>query len=127
MASVLPSFSNISQPKGSSFTSRVDSDSSIRAAMIRNRFAETILRAQDKMIPSNLAKEIRERKKAEGEAGIRGAQMKLKEQRQKERELARQAIEKIVQTVEWNHALELAREFDKLIGGTKVQTMPRNF
>ncbi|KAJ0046727.1 hypothetical protein Pint_05832 [Pistacia integerrima] len=128
MASVLPSFGNISQPKGSSFTSRVDSDSSIRAAMIRNRFAETILRAQDKMIPSDLAeKEIRERNKAEVEAGIRDAQMKLKEQRQKERELARLAIEKIVQTVEWNHALELAREFDKLIGGTKVQTMPRNF
>lgn len=106
--------------------------------MIKNRFAETILRAQDKMIQNNLAeKEIRERKKAEVEAGIRDAQMKLKEQRQKEqmklkeqrqkeRELARKALEKIVQTVEWNHPLELAHEFDKLIGGTEVQTMPWN-
>ena len=103
----------------------VDSENRLRAAMIRTRFAETILRCQQNMIlkESNKAEKERLRKeKALTEARIRAAKMELKKmQRPKEREIARLAIEKIQRTVEWNDALYVTQEFEKLIG---VQTGP---
>lgn len=103
----------------------VEFENRLRATMIQTRFAETILRCQQNMIlkESNKAeKERLKKEKALPEARIRAAKMELKKmQRPKEREIARLAIEKIQRTVEWNDALYVTQEFEKLIG---VQTGP---
>lgn len=110
----------------------------LRAAMLKSRFADTILKAQqktlldhgDKADPVKLQQEKerleqRQREeKARIEAQIKAAEaasrmqaeIELKKQREKEREAARVALQKMERTVEIEHNLEILKELEMLSG-----------
>ncbi|EEF42745.1 bromodomain-containing protein, putative [Ricinus communis] len=110
----------------------------LRAAMLKRRFADTILKAQhktlldhgDKADPVKLQEE-KERlekrqleEKARIEAQIRAAEaasrkreeIELRKQREKEREAARVALQKMEKTAEIEQNLEIVKELEKLSG-----------
>ncbi|XP_023518898.1 transcription factor GTE9-like isoform X1 [Cucurbita pepo subsp. pepo] len=111
----------------------------LRAAMLKSRFAETILKAQQKtlldlgdkvdQVKMQQEKERLERKQREEsariEAQIKAAEMELqlkaeaekKQQRDRDREAARIALQKIERTVELDQNLEILKELEKLSGG----------
>ncbi|KAI4298196.1 hypothetical protein L6164_031784 [Bauhinia variegata] len=110
----------------------------LRAAMLKSRFADTILKAQqktlldhgDKANPAKLQQEkerlerMQREEKARIEAQIKAAEaaarMKAagesKQQREKEREAARAAIQQMERTVEIEHNLEILKELEMLSG-----------
>ncbi|KAJ8761984.1 hypothetical protein K2173_006586 [Erythroxylum novogranatense] len=110
----------------------------LRAAMLKKRFADTILKAQhktlldhgDKADPVSIQKqkellEMRQREeKARIEAQIRAAEVasrmkkevELKKQREKEREAARAALQKMERTVEIEENREIIKELEMLCG-----------
>ncbi|XVF25561.1 hypothetical protein REPUB_Repub13aG0222600 [Reevesia pubescens] len=110
----------------------------LRAAMLKSRFAETILKAQqktlldhgDKADPVKMQqeKEKLERRqreeKAKIEAQIRAAEaaarmkaeVELKKQREREREAARIALQKMEKTAEIEQNLEILKELEMLSG-----------
>ncbi|XP_031256799.1 transcription factor GTE10 isoform X1 [Pistacia vera] len=110
----------------------------LRAAMLKSRFADTILKAQqrtlldhgDKADPVKLQleKERLERRQREEKARIEAqiqaaeaasrmkAEIELKRQREKEREAARIALQKMERTVEIEHNLEILKELEMLTG-----------
>ncbi|KAJ1414186.1 hypothetical protein SESBI_19036 [Sesbania bispinosa] len=112
----------------------------LRAAMLKSRFADTILKAQQKTLLEHgdkgdplkmqLEKERLERMQREERARIEAqiktaeaaarmrAEEELKKQREKEREAARVAIEKMKRTVEIEHNLEAVKELEILSGCT---------
>ncbi|KGN49348.1 transcription factor GTE12 isoform X2 [Cucumis sativus] len=111
----------------------------LRAAMLKSRFAETILKAQQKtlldlgdkvdQLKIQQEKERLERKQREEreriEAQIKAADMALrlkaeaekKQQRERDREAARIALQKIERTVDLDQNLEILKELEKLCGG----------
>lgn len=110
----------------------------LRAAMLKSRFAETILKAQhktlldhgDKADPSKMRqeKERLERRQREErariEAQIRAAEAaarlkeeaELKQQRQREREAARVALQKMERTVDLTENMVIQKEIEMLFG-----------
>ncbi|KAH1066195.1 hypothetical protein J1N35_031182 [Gossypium stocksii] len=110
----------------------------LRAAMLKRRFADTILKAQkkalldhcDKTDPEKLQqeKERLERRQREEKAKIEAqilaaeaaakmkAEVELKKQREREREAARIALQKMEKTAEIEQNLEILKELEKLIG-----------
>ncbi|KAK7412529.1 hypothetical protein VNO78_03993 [Psophocarpus tetragonolobus] len=112
----------------------------LRAAMLKSRFADTILKAQQKTLLEHgdkgnpqkmqLEKERLERiqreerarieaqiKTAEAAARMR-AEEESRQQREKEREAARAAIEKMKRTVDIEHNMEIIKELESLSGCT---------
>lgn len=111
----------------------------LRAAMLKSRFAETILKAQQKtlldlgdkvdQLKIQQEKERLERRQREEreriEAQIKAADMALrlkveaekKQQRERDREAARIALQKIERTVDLDQNLEILKELEKLSGG----------
>ncbi|KAE8696442.1 hypothetical protein F3Y22_tig00110670pilonHSYRG00015 [Hibiscus syriacus] len=120
------------------FGAQMSPKKALRAAMIKSRFADTILKAQqrtlldhgDKANPVELQqeKEKLERRqreeKAKIEAQIRAAEAaakmkvdaELKRQRELEREAARLALQKMEKTAEIEQNLEILKELEMLIG-----------
>ncbi|KAJ9153239.1 hypothetical protein P3X46_026703 [Hevea brasiliensis] len=112
----------------------------LRAAIVRHRFAETILKAQHKTlldhgdkgdpVKMQQEKERLERRQREEkawiEAQIRAAEaasrmreeIELKKQREKEREAARIALQKMEKTADIEQNLEILKELEKLSGGS---------
>ncbi|PIA30019.1 hypothetical protein AQUCO_05700017v1 [Aquilegia coerulea] len=108
----------------------------LRAAMLRTRFADTIVKAQQKTLLNNggksdpvKMKQVKERlerqqreEKARIEAQIRAAEaasrmreeMELKMQREREREAARIALQKMERTVEIYENLEILKDLEML-------------
>ncbi|MBA0876283.1 hypothetical protein Goshw_007906 [Gossypium schwendimanii] len=120
------------------FDAQMSPKKALRAAMLKSRFAETILKAQkktlldhgDKADPVKLQQE-RERleqrqreEKAKIEAQIRAAEYaakmkaesELKKQREREREAARLALQKMEKTAEIEQNLEILKELETLLG-----------
>ncbi|XP_038882482.1 transcription factor GTE12 isoform X2 [Benincasa hispida] len=111
----------------------------LRAAMLKSRFAETILKAQQKtlldlgdkvdQLKIQQEKERLERKQREEreriEAQIKAADTALrlkaeaekKQQRERDREAARIALQKIERTVDLDQNLEILKELEELCGG----------
>ncbi|KAJ7947218.1 Transcription factor GTE12 [Quillaja saponaria] len=110
----------------------------LRAAMLKSRFADTILKAQQKTLldhgdkgdPLKMQQEkerlerMQLEEKARIEAQIKAAEAaamlraeeELKKRRQKEREAARAALQKMEKTVEIEQNLEILKELEKLSG-----------
>ncbi|CAN1150198.1 Transcription factor GTE12 [Linum perenne] len=119
----------------------------LRAAIIKERFAHTILKAKHKTLLDNGEKadlikmqqekdrlqRIHHEEKARIEAQIRKAEtalrrkeeMELKEQRQQEREAARAAMLKIERSVEIEENREVLKELEDLCGCTLLVVTPR--
>ncbi|XP_061356080.1 transcription factor GTE8-like isoform X4 [Gastrolobium bilobum] len=118
----------------------------LRAAMLKSRFADTILKAQQKTLLEHrdkgdplkmqqekerlerMQREERARieaqiKTAEAAARMR-AEEDLRQRREKEREAARVAIEKMKRTVEIEHNLEILKELEILSGCTLSYKAP---
>ena len=122
------------------FSVQLSPKKALRAAMLKSRFADTILKAQQKTLLEHgdkgdplkmqLEKERLERMQREERARIEAqikhaeaaARLKLEEEsrqrREKEREAARLAIEKMKRTVDIEHNLEIVRELEILSGCT---------
>ncbi|GMI93518.1 hypothetical protein HRI_003021100 [Hibiscus trionum] len=120
------------------FGAQMSPKKALRAAMLKSRFAGTILKAQQKTLldhgdKANPVKlqlekekmEIRQREeKAKIEAQIRAAEAaakmkaetELKRQREQEREAARLALQKMEKTAEIEQNLEILKELEMLIG-----------
>lgn len=112
----------------------------LRAAMLKSRFADTILKAQQKTLlqqgdkgnhqKMKLEKERLERIQREERARIEAqiktaeaaarmkAEEELRQRIEKEREAARAAIEKMKRTVDIEHNMEIIRELERLSGCT---------
>ncbi|KAJ7968825.1 Transcription factor GTE12 [Quillaja saponaria] len=112
----------------------------LRAAMLKSRFADTILKAQqktlldhgDKVDPLKMQQEkerlerMQLEEKARIEAQIKAAEAvarmraeeELKQRRQKERQAARAALQKMKKTAEIDQNLEILKELEKLSGCT---------
>ncbi|ESW19952.1 hypothetical protein PHAVU_006G168500 [Phaseolus vulgaris] len=112
----------------------------LRAAMLKSRFADTILKAQQKTLLEHgdkrnpqkmlLEKERLERIQREERARIEAqiktaeaaarsrAEEESRQRREKEREAARVAIEKMKKTVDIEHNMEIIRELESLSGCT---------
>ncbi|XP_027932508.1 transcription factor GTE9-like isoform X1 [Vigna unguiculata] len=112
----------------------------LRAAMLKSRFADTILKAQQKTLLEHgdkrnpkkmqLEKERLERIQREERARIEAqiktaeaaartrAEEESRQRREKEREAARVAIEKMKRTVDIEHNMEIIRELESLSGCT---------
>lgn len=110
----------------------------LRAAMLKSRFADTILKAQQKTLldHGNKADQVKMQQKKERlekkqleekgrlEAQVRAAEaasrMKAetesKLQREKEREAARIALQKMARTVEFENNVQIVKELEKLSG-----------
>ncbi|XP_027330871.1 transcription factor GTE12 isoform X1 [Abrus precatorius] len=122
------------------FPAQLSPKKALRAAMLKSRFADTILKAQQKTLLEHgdkgdplkmqLEKERLERiqreerarieaqiKTAEAAARMR-AEEELRQRREKEREAARAAIEKMKRTVEIEHNMEIIKELESLSGCT---------
>ncbi|XP_019419693.1 PREDICTED: transcription factor GTE12-like isoform X2 [Lupinus angustifolius] len=122
------------------FSVQLSPKKALRAAMLKSRFADTIFKAQQKTLLDNgdkcdslkmrLEKERLERiqreerakieaqiKTAEAAARMR-AEEELRQQREKEREAARLAIQKMERTVEIEHNMEIIKELETLSGCT---------
>ncbi|MED6133543.1 hypothetical protein PIB30_029236 [Stylosanthes scabra] len=122
------------------FSVQLSPKKALRAAMLKSRFADTILKAQQKTLLEHgdkgdplkmqLEKERLERMQREERARIEAqikraeaaARLKLEEEsrqrREREREAARLAIEKMKRTVDIEHNLEIVRELEILSGCT---------
>ncbi|CAA7410381.1 unnamed protein product [Spirodela intermedia] len=100
----------------------------LRAALLKRRFADTILRAQEKMIlhkcergdPKKLRRELKDLKRKQGEERRRiNAQAKAVErvlkQRERERKAARLKIQKMEKTVEIDDCYEIWEDL-KMLG-----------
>ncbi|XVF27408.1 hypothetical protein REPUB_Repub14bG0104300 [Reevesia pubescens] len=120
------------------FDAQMSPKKALRAAMLKRRFADTILKAQqkalldhgDKADPVKMMheKEKLERRqreeKAKIEAQIRAAEaaarmkaeVELKKQREREREAARIALQKMEKTAEIEQNLEILKELEMLSG-----------
>ncbi|XP_022715676.1 transcription factor GTE12-like isoform X2 [Durio zibethinus] len=120
------------------FDAQMSPKKALRAAMLKSRFADTILKAQQKTLLDNgdktdpvkmqLEKEKLERRqreeKAKIEAQIRAAEaaarmkaeVESKKQREREREAARIALQKMEKTAEIEQNLEILKEFEMLSG-----------
>ncbi|KAK8664623.1 hypothetical protein V6N13_084401 [Hibiscus sabdariffa] len=120
------------------FGAQMSPKKALRAAMLKSRYADTILKAQqktlldhgDKANPVKLQQEKekierRQREeKAKIEAQIRAAEAaakmkaetELKRQREREREAARLALQKMEKTAEIEQNLEILKELEMLIG-----------
>ncbi|KAJ4720606.1 Transcription factor like [Melia azedarach] len=109
-----------------SIDSKILAQKALRAEMLKSRFAETILKAEERLITLNEGNkgemELLKKRKACIEAEV-----KVK-RRQKEREAARIALEKMERVVEWNDALQVQQEFEKLISthNCSVRSYARN-
>ncbi|XP_028791997.1 transcription factor GTE12 [Neltuma alba] len=112
----------------------------LRAAILKRRFADTILKAQQKTLLDHGDKadhvklqqqkerleRIQSEERARIEAQIKAAESaakmraeeELKQQREKEREAARMAIQKVERTVDIEHNLEILKELEILSGCT---------
>ncbi|XP_058771392.1 transcription factor GTE11-like [Vicia villosa] len=112
----------------------------LRAAMLKSRFADTILKAQQKTLLEHgdkcdplkmqLEKERLERIQREEQARIEAqiktaeaaarmrAEEETRQQIEKEREAARAAIEKMKRSVDIEHNLEIVKELESLSGCT---------
>ncbi|KAI4304444.1 hypothetical protein MLD38_039953 [Melastoma candidum] len=120
----------------------------LRAAMLKSRFADTILKAQqktlldhgDKADPTKLQQEKerleqrqREEKarieaqiKAAGVAARMRAEVELKERRGREREAARLALQKMEKTVDIGENLETLKELEMLSGCSLSLCLPES-
>ncbi|GAB4831533.1 hypothetical protein Ancab_005545 [Ancistrocladus abbreviatus] len=109
------------------FEFQLPPDKALRAAMLKNRFADTILRAQHKIIcdtadgSADMSKrqqeiESLERKQCEEKARIEAQIKALQLQRQREREAARIALEKMEKSVDINDNFDILRDIQMLIG-----------
>ncbi|XP_007025229.2 PREDICTED: transcription factor GTE12 [Theobroma cacao] len=120
------------------FAIQMSPKKALRAAMLRSRFADTILKAKqkrlldhgDKVDPVKMQqqKEKLERRqreeKAKIEAQIRAAEaaakmkaeVELKKQREREREAARNALQQMEKTAEIEQNVEILKELEMLIG-----------
>ncbi|XP_043808230.1 transcription factor GTE12 isoform X5 [Manihot esculenta] len=123
-----------------SFDVQLSPTKALRAAMLKYRFADTILKAQQKtlldhcekadLVKMQREKERLERKQREEKALIeaqiraaeansrRSAELELKKQREKEREAARVALQKMEKTVYFEQDLEILKELEMLSGGS---------
>ncbi|XP_054802133.1 transcription factor GTE12-like isoform X2 [Prosopis cineraria] len=112
----------------------------LRAAILKCRFADTILKAQQKTLLDHgdkadhvklqqekeklerVQREERARIEAQIKAAESAAKMRaeeeLKQQREREREAARMAIQKVERTVDIEHNLEILKELEMLSGCT---------
>ncbi|KAF9620866.1 hypothetical protein IFM89_015107 [Coptis chinensis] len=120
----------------------------LRAAMLRSRFADTIVKARQKTLLNNgeksdpvkmkqekerLEKQQRD-EKARIEAQMRAAEaasrmkeeMDLKIQREKEREAARIALQKMERTVQIDENLEILKDLELLGGYSPVDCLDHN-
>ncbi|CAA6673165.1 unnamed protein product [Spirodela intermedia] len=101
---------------------------SLRAALLKRRFADTILRAQEKIVlhkcergdPEKLQRELKDLKRKQGEERRRiNAQAKAVErvlkQRERERKAARLKIQKMEKTVEIDDCYEIWEDL-KMLG-----------
>ncbi|GMI82268.1 hypothetical protein like AT5G46550 [Hibiscus trionum] len=120
------------------FDLRMSPKKALRAAMLKTRFADTILKAQqrallehcDKTDPVKMQqeKERLEKRQREEKAKIEAqivaaeaaakkmAEVELKKQREREREAARIALQKMEKTAEIEQNLEILRELEMLSG-----------
>ncbi|KAK8618532.1 hypothetical protein V6N13_132521 [Hibiscus sabdariffa] len=120
------------------FDAQMSPKKALRAAMLKSRFAGTILKAQqkslldhgDKADPVKLRQEkeklerMQREEKAKIEAQIRAAEAaakmkaeaELRRQREQEREAARLALQKMEKTAEIEQNLEILKELEMLIG-----------
>ncbi|KAK7247223.1 hypothetical protein RIF29_42100 [Crotalaria pallida] len=120
------------------FDVQLSPEKALRAATLKRRFADTILKAQqktlldhgDKCNPLKMQREkerlerIHREEKARIEAQIKAAELaarikaeeELKKQREKEREAARVALQKLERTVEIENNLEILKELEMLSG-----------
>ncbi|MCL7050429.1 hypothetical protein MKW94_008576 [Papaver nudicaule] len=106
-------------------------EKALRAAMLKRRFADTIVRAKHNKLLCNgekgdsvkmqKEKEILEKKQQQAKIRVasevalrRSREMELKMQRQREREIARIALEKMEKTVEIYENLEILKDIEKL-------------
>uniref|UniRef100_A0A5B7AEL2 Putative transcription factor GTE9 isoform X1 n=1 Tax=Davidia involucrata TaxID=16924 RepID=A0A5B7AEL2_DAVIN len=118
----------------------------LRAAILKSRFADTILKAQqktlldhgDKADPVKMQQEkerlerLQSEEKARIEAQIRAAEAasrmraeaELKMQREREREAARLAVQKMERTVAIDDNLESLKELEMLSGGSLSDRLP---
>ncbi|XP_022720339.1 transcription factor GTE12-like isoform X1 [Durio zibethinus] len=120
------------------FEAQMSPEKALRAAMLKRRFAETILKAKQKTLldhgdkadpvkmqqeKENLERRQRE-EKAKIEAQVRAAEaaakmkaeVELKKQREREREAARIALQKMEKTAEIELNLEILKELEILSG-----------
>ncbi|KAE9591361.1 hypothetical protein Lal_00038649 [Lupinus albus] len=122
------------------FSVQLSPKKALRAAMLKSRFADTIIKAQQKTLLDNgdrcdslkmrLEKERLERIQREERARIEAqiktaeaaarmsAEEELMHQREKEREAARLAIQKMKRTVEIEHNMDIIEELEVLSGCT---------
>ncbi|XP_021295123.1 transcription factor GTE12 isoform X3 [Herrania umbratica] len=120
------------------FAIQMSPKKALRAAMLRSRFADTILKAKQKRlldhgdeadpVKMQQQKEKLERRqreeKAKIEAQIRAAEaaakmkaeVELKKQREREREAARNALQQMEKTAEIEQNVEIVKELEMLIG-----------
>ncbi|XVF87240.1 hypothetical protein PTKIN_Ptkin18bG0103000 [Pterospermum kingtungense] len=120
------------------FDMQMSPKKALRAAMLKSRFADTIMKAQQKTlldhvdkadpVKMQLEKEKLERKQREEKAKIeaqikaaeaaarRKVEAELKQQREREREAARLALQKMEKTVEIEMNLEILKELEILSG-----------
>ncbi|XP_021904703.1 transcription factor GTE12 isoform X2 [Carica papaya] len=95
---------------------------SLRAVLLKSRFADTILKAKQKTLLGHEEKEKLEKRhqeeKARIEAEIRAAsaasQIELRRQRERDRETARIALQKMGKTVEFEDNLKVLKELESL-------------
>ncbi|OIV89439.1 hypothetical protein TanjilG_21882 [Lupinus angustifolius] len=109
------------------FSVQLSPKKALRAAMLKSRFADTIIKAQQKTLLDNsdkcdslkmrLEKERLERIQRKAAARMR-AEEELMHRREKEREAARLAIQKMKRTVEIEHNMEIIEELEVLSGCT---------
>ncbi|KAI3884899.1 hypothetical protein MKW92_003694 [Papaver armeniacum] len=106
-------------------------EKALRAAMLKGRFADTIVRAKHNTLLCNgekgdsvkmqMEKEILEKKQEQAKIRVasevalrRSRELELKMQRQREREAARIALEKMEKTVQIYENLEILKDIEKL-------------
>ncbi|GKU94310.1 hypothetical protein SLEP1_g7825 [Rubroshorea leprosula] len=131
----------VSEGLTTTFDVQMSPSKALRAALLKTRFADTILKAQqktlldhgDKADPIKIQqeKERMERRQREEKARIEAqiqaakaaiaaaelkAEMELKKKRERDREAARIALQKVEKTVEFEQNLEILKELEMLSG-----------
>ncbi|GLU13883.1 hypothetical protein SLE2022_304930 [Rubroshorea leprosula] len=131
----------VSEGLTTTFDVQMSPSKALRAALLKSRFADTILKAQqktlldhgDKADPIKIQqeKERMERRQREEKARIEAqiqaakaakaaaelkAEMELKKKRERDREAARIALQKVEKTVEFEQNLEILKELEMLSG-----------
>ncbi|CAI9087892.1 OLC1v1022082C1 [Oldenlandia corymbosa var. corymbosa] len=100
-------------------TDEVDLKKALRAAMLKMRYAETISKANSgKADSGNVQQEIErlQREEANVKALMRSEELKKEEQRKKERKAARDGLDMMEKTAEYEDSLLVFRELEKLCG-----------